>query len=1778
MNVTLKVFRIFLVSLLILNIHIAPVCALDVAALPSGAEITSGSGSISTVGNSMTVNQYTPHMIAEWDSFNIGESASVAFVQPNASSIALNRIFDASPTQIFGSLSANGQVFLLNAAGIIFGPSSHVDVAGIVASSLNLSDEDFLSGRYAFQSNGAGGMVLNQGIIETGIGGYAALLAPDTRNEGTIHAPQGSAFLGAGDTMLLDFTGDKLIHLVVERGTVDALIENKGLIDVGSGLVVMNAKAADTLTRSVVNQEGTVEAKGISLQGGRILLDAHGGDTNVSGTMNVSSLENNGGTIVTTGDQVLLIDTAELRATGGTGGGEIYVGGGWQGQNPAIRNAEKIAILSGALLDASATDIGDGGTVVAWSDVLNEHSMTHAYGEFLARGGVNGGDGGRIETSGHWLDTEGIQISAHALNGINGSWLLDPNNVSIQTAGPDANIGGDPAFATTNDTSILTIATLLAALDAGTNVSVTTGTSGANAQGGDITIANAIANTADNDATLTLNAHRDISVNAEISSATHELNLVFNADSDRNNDGAILVTADIGTNGGDVQFGGSATYDVGTVFGGAGPRSVTTNGGAVDFYGDVLATVDTAITTNNGAVTFHDKLDAGNTYSLSAAATYTWAGAVDHADNVANSYLITITSALENSLIRSVAAGNDVWTGAYLDGSNYWRWMTGPEGQMDGGQGLAFSVGASAASTIGDAYTNWTSAEPNASGAAMQIWFNGGVAKWDDTTEGTQKRYIRETEGTAAAFTIDAGAGVVTFAEEVGSIRALGSLNVTSTNANGIAINGGAVTTEGVQTYTGNVTLGSVATTLTQTTADTDFTVVANKSITNAYGNDASLTIKTTGSIIMDTGSSILSSIGGLDTILWTDTDNNASGYISIYDGNTISTNGGDIVMAGGLDNGASGRTAGDGRPDGFATATATYSGVSIGRLGTNVPAGETSIQSDGGDIFIKGKSTAGAGTGMGINYSYYGTLDAGDGSLMIIGESSSYAGIELSAWLDSVPPNSYLDISADTIHISGTSTNTNYHGLASSQLNTKYTRMTAGAGGIYLYGNNTVNTAKGVEVSMNAATTGGGNITVESPNYIALYAGTNAHNFNAGTGNTTIKTNTLSIGANHTLLGTGALTVTPYDDATTIGVAGGAGTLSLSSDYFLTNFVDGFSSVTIGSATAGAITVGGAVTLNDDTTFKNNSKIDITDTITMVEDLNVEAGNGRILVNGDIAKTSGTDATLTLKATSYITTADEGSGYIGASSSSLASANPSAISSSSNDLNVIINPGSGGGPGGFWLSTGSTIDTNGGDLTIGGGADPASTKAMGVNLVSYETNSLMRGVALNGAIDAKGGNIIINGQGSTAVGFARGVHIGANVATEGSGTITIAGEAQGSSDGVALSNGALSTENGTITLTGVKDSGANGINLSTAGSSISTTGTGNVILNATGNVSGTGSLVTGGTTTITAGTGTVTLTNSANNFNAAVSLPSAHDISIYDSDTLILGAINSTGTITVSTGTGNITLTDNVQTTNATNTAIVMNANPTAAAGTAFGGNVIVSGGSVSVGAGGRATLYSGSVSGSTGLSSVVGSGSGNFRYNSDESVSNFLTALGSGVYGIYREQPSIAVTAIDQTKMYDGVPFAGGNGVTGVGIVNGDTLAQAFSGDITYTGSSQGALEKGSYVITPAGYTSLLGYGPITYIDATLVITKLTVLDEIFDSVLSIQPAVNGTQETGSGTEAQPTSSADILTSYPMGPGSGSNTLSDFSIFRVVQDRTLELFDTVPNVLNNTDDFSLN
>jgi filamentous hemagglutinin family protein len=289
-------------------------------ALPANGTVVAGSATITGSTSNMTINQSSQNAVLNWQSFNIGTGEAVRFVQPNSNSVALNRVLGADATSILGTLSANGKVFIVNPNGILFGKGASVNVGGLVASTRNIADSDFMAGNYKFAGTG-NGSILNQGTINAD-GGYVALLGANVSNEGTINARLGSVALAAGNAITLDVVGDGLLNVTVDQGAVNALVQNGGLIQADGGQVLLTAQAAGNLLQTVVNNTGIVQAQTIESHNGTIKLlgDMQGGTVNVGGTLDAGAPNGgNGGFIETSAAHVTVAADTQITTSAAHG-------------------------------------------------------------------------------------------------------------------------------------------------------------------------------------------------------------------------------------------------------------------------------------------------------------------------------------------------------------------------------------------------------------------------------------------------------------------------------------------------------------------------------------------------------------------------------------------------------------------------------------------------------------------------------------------------------------------------------------------------------------------------------------------------------------------------------------------------------------------------------------------------------------------------------------------------------------------------------------------------------------------------------------------------------------------------------------------------------------------------------------------------------------------------------------------------------------------------------------------------------------------------------------------------------------------------------------------------------------------------------------------------------------------------------------------------------------------------------------------------------------------
>ena len=303
---------VLLLSAAFLAVPPGPVFA---ANLPQGGQIVAGTGSIAQSGNTLTVTQGSDKFAANWQSFSIGQGHTVQFVQPSSSAVAMNRVLGSDVSVIQGALKANGQVYLINPNGVLFTPTAQVNVGGLIASTQNLSSEDFLAGRLRFSGHSTAA-IRNEGQITAAPGGTVALIAAKIENTGSIAAPQGNVLLGAGKAVTLDLGGP--VKIQVEEGALEALIDQGGAIRADGGYVYLTAQAAGDLASAAINHTGITEAKTLATgEKGEIWLmgDMTQGQVNVAGTLDASApTSGDGGFIETSAAKVKVADGAQVKA------------------------------------------------------------------------------------------------------------------------------------------------------------------------------------------------------------------------------------------------------------------------------------------------------------------------------------------------------------------------------------------------------------------------------------------------------------------------------------------------------------------------------------------------------------------------------------------------------------------------------------------------------------------------------------------------------------------------------------------------------------------------------------------------------------------------------------------------------------------------------------------------------------------------------------------------------------------------------------------------------------------------------------------------------------------------------------------------------------------------------------------------------------------------------------------------------------------------------------------------------------------------------------------------------------------------------------------------------------------------------------------------------------------------------------------------------------------------------------------------------------------------
>ncbi|MGX2970632.1 two-partner secretion domain-containing protein, partial [Ursidibacter sp. B-7004-1] len=429
-----------------------------------GMDVVHGTATMSVNGKNTTITN-SPDAIINWKQFNINQDELVRFIQESSNSAVFNRVTSDQVSQLKGTLSSNGQVFLINPNGIFFGKDSVIDTAGFVASTLNIADEDIKRGNLAFAQakDKAMAEIVNNGLITVAPNGTVALVGGSVKNNGVIKAENGNIFLLAGQKITISDLANPTITYSVSAPENEAV--NLGEIFAKGGKINISAGS--------VKNRGVLNADSIQNKNGKIVLSAKEGTADVGGKISLNGGTISGGSLKITGNKVVIQDNAKFELTG-KNGGTVYIGGDERGQGKnGIQLAKETHIKQGAVIDASATENGDGGRVVVWGD----HAQID--GVIIARGGKTSGNGGFVETSGHYLGvSKTAKVDASAANGKNGLWLLDPYNVRIvsSTSGTaQSNVEVGPPLKVTGENAVIYNTTIETALGTqGTDVTIQT--------------------------------------------------------------------------------------------------------------------------------------------------------------------------------------------------------------------------------------------------------------------------------------------------------------------------------------------------------------------------------------------------------------------------------------------------------------------------------------------------------------------------------------------------------------------------------------------------------------------------------------------------------------------------------------------------------------------------------------------------------------------------------------------------------------------------------------------------------------------------------------------------------------------------------------------------------------------------------------------------------------------------------------------------------------------------------------------------------------------------------------------------------------------------------------------------------------------------------------------------------------------------------------------------------------------------------------------------------
>ena len=523
-------------------------------AKPEGESIKNGNCVITRSDTSTNVIQISDRAIIHWNEFSINSNEQVKFTQPSKEASVLNRVIGQNPSYIYGHLSSNGKIYLVNESGIFIGPNGTIRTAGFIASTLKFSDENFLLNDLHFEG-GSNSKIINEGSIEA-VDENIFLISKEIVNTGSLKAKKGLVALASSSEVFFISKPDGVVIKVEGSGKT----EQKGQIEAAEAQII--ASGGDVYPLAI-NHEGTSNISGIKKVDGRLYLIADSGKIEVSGKLSATK-KDEGGSIRILAEDIHLKDQAEIKASGVLNGGDILIGGDYKGKNSEIPNAKNILIDEEVSIFSDAIERGDGGKIIIWSDDKNWMS-----GKVYARGGLIRGNGGFVEISSkEFMSFQGF-VDVTANNGDNGILLFDPWTVTITDEIVDQNMISNPEYYPTNSGANLTPSTIETILNTGTSITIMTSSSEEPYGGevGNISILSPIENwTGLGDLILKADGHIDINAN---------ITCLSNASFIASAEGQINVAEGVTV---------TNTYTGSNLFAETGAISLTGNGNLFDSY------------------------------------------------------------------------------------------------------------------------------------------------------------------------------------------------------------------------------------------------------------------------------------------------------------------------------------------------------------------------------------------------------------------------------------------------------------------------------------------------------------------------------------------------------------------------------------------------------------------------------------------------------------------------------------------------------------------------------------------------------------------------------------------------------------------------------------------------------------------------------------------------------------------------------------------------------------------------------------------------------------------------------------------------------------------------------------------------------------------------------------------------------------------------------------------------------------------------------------------